>query len=215
QKTPVEAYFLETIKVFTEIAEAPQQQREQIAIDATLPDTDNLVIISMDDEPPKSTAPAQASSLLPTAPEHREPEQTNAEPDPTAQDDVQTPLFQPEHAAQTARPVPEAPALGTLDLDSDEIADDTGTNTGFDDARENELAHLSASRAVTGKNPAKRRREKNLLLRRYRLWPDHFWPRSWRRAWDRRADNREFVRRARLAAARLGSVEDDDDGEVL
>ncbi|MEL7015897.1 MAG: EAL domain-containing protein [Pseudomonadota bacterium] len=215
QKTPVEAYFLETIKVFTEIADAPQQPREQIAIDAALPDTDNLVIISMDDEPPKSTAPAQASGLVPSAPEHREPEQNQDVRVPTTQDDVQTPLFQPEHAAQTTRPVPEAPALGTLDLDRDEIADDPVTNIGIDDARENELAHLSASRAVTGKNPAKRRRRKNLLLRRYRLWPDHFWPRSWRRAWDRRADNREFVRRARLAAARLGSVEDDDDGEVL
>lgn len=34
--------------------------------------------------------------------------------------------------------------------------------------------------------PARRRRKrKNFLMRRYRIWPDHFWPKSWKRAWRR------------------------------
>ncbi|MEO1149459.1 MAG: EAL domain-containing protein [Pseudomonadota bacterium] len=211
--TEVGAYFLDTIKVFTEIADAPVSPPEQIAIDATLPDTDNLVIVSMDDEAP-ATAP--------------QPAQTTSE---AAAPDIETPLFQPKQSEgpvmrpasetqspETQSPVTgETPTLGTLDLDTDDIADDAATtlDPDFGSAQENERAHLSASRAIAEAVPARKRLKKNVLMRKYRLWPDHFWPRSWRRAWDRRADNREFVRRARLAAARLGSVEDDEDGELL
>lgn len=45
--------------------------------------------------------------------------------------------------------------------------------------------------------PAGRRRKKNLLTRKYRIWPTHFWPRSWKRA----------LRRSQTGSARPRSGE--------
>ncbi len=54
-----------------------------------------------------------------------------------------------------------------------------------------------------------RRKKTNILTRKYRLWPDHFWPKSWRRTWHKREANRDFVRRARLRAENLGGSDDE------
>ncbi len=51
--------------------------------------------------------------------------------------------------------------------------------------------------AATTPNPRRARgkkRRKNPLTRRYRLWPTHFWPKSWKRAWRRRAAYRARMR---------------------
>ncbi len=41
------------------------------------------------------------------------------------------------------------------------------------------------------------RRKKNFLTRKYRIWPDHFWPKSWKRAWRRRAAHKAALRAER------------------
>jgi len=51
---------------------------------------------------------------------------------------------------------------------------------------------------------------KTMLTRKYRIWPDHFWPRSWVRRYNKFQANRDFVRRARLASQNLEDVDVDD-----
>jgi len=49
----------------------------------------------------------------------------------------------------------------------------------------------------------RQRKKKNFLMRKYRIWPNHFWPKSWKRAWQRRA--------AYQAAARHDRKNESDD----
>ncbi len=55
---------------------------------------------------------------------------------------------------------------------------------------DNEVAFSEMSDDADAK-PPQRRRQKNILQRRYQFPPKHFWPKSWKRAWRRRAAARE------------------------
>ncbi len=83
------------------------------------------------------------------------------------------------------------PFTGDLDVNDDDFAD----------IEEDALHEDAQSEAETLDPPAiktrkrKRRKKKNFLTRKYKLWPDHFWPKSWKRAWRRRAAYRAAAQR--------------------
>ena len=86
---------------------------------------------------------------------------------------AQLELSEPKTAAPAA-PKPQAPPLAAKPKATPPAADTLGD------------LHEDAPRdAVPARRP--RRRKKNILTRKYRLMPTHFWPKSWKRAWRRRA----------------------------
>ena len=230
----VSAYFLDTIRVFTEIEpfhETPPIEKGAINGTADLSHADNLVLVTMD-APTDVAHPENAShrgDIAHTLSGVSDPmEDTPADPlfhdTPEIMDDL---LMSAEPSATRTDDEPhgslddQIDRQGDLDVDASRFEDDGDVESvSFSDAVKShdagfETALLDESLIVADTVRRNGARRKNLLTRKYRLWPDHFWPRSWRRAWDRRAANRDFVRRAKAAAERLGSIDDDDDIEVL
>ena len=98
--------------------------------------------------------------------------------------------FRPSERA-TDKAQEKEPFTGDLDVNDDDFAD----------IEEDALHENAQNQAETLDPPAiktrkrKRRKKKNFLTRKYKLWPDHFWPKSWKRAWRRRAAYRAAAQR--------------------
>ena len=100
------------------------------------------------------------------------------------------PLVSPA-AAPAAQPVKKEEAAPTA-------ADETGDLHAEGDAAAASEAIATEAAAVAARIYRPRRRKKNILTRKYRLMPTHFWPRSWKRAWQRRTAEAAERRRERL-----------------
>ena len=192
---------------------------------------DDLVLVSLDKAP--STAPRSSTPAAPTSqrePHAARPPETNSRLDTEGV----AALAQPSHPQKAkSAPPPNDDALQVkvdqqepiemvaADLPADHQIDDTsevllpltatavgkGLAAPDDDPAslrgDDEDAMLADARAVVARRQPRQR--KNILMRKYRLWPTHFWPKSWKRAWRKRTANRDFVLRARERASRLNA----------
>jgi len=93
----------------------------------------------------------------------------------------------PPPSAGQARPAPITTPAAPETAQDDSVS-----------AAEKASADESPVLAQPAVNRPRRRRKKNLLTRKYRIWPTHFWPRSWKRA----------LRRHQAGSARPRSGED-------
>lgn len=93
-----------------------------------------------------------------------------------------------------------------VDVEPQDLVDEPVdlSNTRVFELEENEASMISQS-ALIGEGKGRARKRKNFLTRRYRLWPDHFWPRSWTRAIRRRQAQKEFVRKAKARAHQINN----------
>jgi EAL domain-containing protein (putative c-di-GMP-specific phosphodiesterase class I) len=99
---------------------------------------------------------------------------------PLAEPQESAPPAEPAAAAQDVAATPQQTAFA-----SPKIAPEAQP---AEAAAEQESSFVEAA-AEAAVRPTRRRKE-NFLTRKYRLWPEHFWPRSWKRAWRRRAAER-------------------------
>ncbi len=102
-------------------------------------------------------------------------------PPPVPADDI-IEIFLDDDPKEPAPPTPNVKPVQESKLSlsiEPEIFEETPASDGSD-----ELEFLKVDRTLTGQ-PSRRLRKqsKNLLRRKYRLWPNHFWPRSWKRYW--------------------------------
>lgn len=113
----------------------------------------------------------------PSAPSRRSPP---PEPNP----DIVEVFLDDEPGAPAPQPDPHPePFHDSLvgDLDAEDVIFED-YEAGPAEKTEKEFSGANEPRA-----PVRRRRpRRNLLTRKYRIWPTHFWPRSWKRAWRRR-----------------------------
>ncbi|MEL7486990.1 MAG: EAL domain-containing protein, partial [Pseudomonadota bacterium] len=115
---------------------------------------------------------------------------------PAAKNEIARDVSSPAtETAQTAEPVGRESATETP---ATEIP---ATDRRPERADQSEIDDHAETTAIESDAPQRRARgRKNFLTRKYRLWPDHFWPKSWKRAWKRRAAYHADLRAAREAA---------------
>ena len=97
-------------------------------------------------------------------------------------------IFDEQADGQTTIPAP--PVDDTIFATPPTFSDDDAQDSALDEAP----LVAENSPAPTKRRP---RKKKNFLTRKYRLWPDHFWPKSWKRAWRRRAAHKAALRAER------------------
>lgn len=180
--TPDEVITIEPVPL---TAQEQQERREMEA---------NLVLFSLDTEEPAPAPPTPAAMapLANIAPEAK------TEPGDTREALAEAPDEMVSEAASAPAGAP-ASEDDLLDLDQP-INKDSLTQA----PTIAETSLIRESLTIADTHPGKPR-NRNFLTRKYHLLPDHFWPRSWTRAWQHREANRDFVRRAKLAAERLNA----------
>ncbi|GJL94600.1 MAG: hypothetical protein DHS20C05_10050 [Hyphococcus sp.] len=177
------------------VAKATPPQQATSTVSA--PDAD-MIAFSEDEEPeaaaPVTTPPVDQVALpkakigaqfWPTLSVGGPARNANISPIKTAQDKVEEPAPQP--APVVTEPSPEvvpapdpisAPSSSTIERamaeeESNKAAD---LSDAIGDLQEEPVSHAPAPR---------RRKPKNLLTRKYKIVPTHFWPKSWKRAYRR------------------------------
>lgn len=118
-------------------------------------------------------APPARDTLADSSPENH----TTHQPDPTET---------PDHDILAA--AEDAPVIADEPPESEPLADEALPQGSLytDDTMPPEESARNASVA----RHQRPRRNKNFLTRRYKVIPNHFWPKSWKRAWARRAAER-------------------------
>ncbi len=204
--TKVAAYFCNTYSAPTDymVAEPFHESNQFVTVDSNEiydPELErkrkieeSLVLFSLDDPQPSKPRPAPQQRPDSIATNSTTP--VNA---PTASVSPQ------EMPIRAATPLPQSfPKRSEGESDLIHPAHDIG-DLEIVDTEASMIAHSASIDPTSRKHNNRRVKSENFLTRRYRLWPDHFWPRSWVRAWNRTQANKEFVRKAKLAADKLNN----------
>ena len=133
-------------------------------------------------------------------------EDLQAHPDFDERDNGEDALLTARGMESLSEPDDQETGSEIVDVEPQDLVDGPVdlSNTRVLELEENEASMISQS-ALIGEGKGRARKRKNFLTRRYRLWPDHFWPRSWTRALRRRQAQKEFVRKAKARAHQINN----------